>query len=63
METQVKITYLDFYGSNKVLARIVTIWGYGDIQNKLSQLGISENQVLKIERVLIASSENTTEVF
>ena len=62
METRVKITYLDIYATNKVMAKIVNIWGWSDIQNKLSQFGISDSQVLKIERVLSASDENT-EVF
>ena len=53
MEIRVKITYLDVYATNKVMA------DWCDIQNKLSQFGISDSQVLKIVRVLRASDENT----
>ncbi len=59
METRVKITYLDMYGSNKVLAKITNIWGWQDLPNKFSQLGITENRVIRVERVLTATDNDT----
>lgn len=56
---KIKITYLDLNGSNRVLAVVVNIYGWLDIQNKLYQCGISDNSVISIERVLTATEEDT----
>lgn len=56
---KIKITYLDLNGSNRVLAVVVNIYGWLDIQNKLYQHGISDNSVISIERVLTATEEDT----
>ena len=56
---KIKITYLDLNGSNRVLAVVVNIYGWLDIQNELYQCGISDNSVISIERVLTATEEDT----
>ena len=56
---KIKITYLDLNGSNRVLAVVVNIYDWIDIQNKLYQCGISDNSVISIERVLTATEEDT----
>jgi hypothetical protein len=58
MEIKIKITYLEFFSSNKVMAKIVNIWGWSNLGNKLTELQINDNQVIRIERVLVADSDN-----
>jgi hypothetical protein len=58
METRIKITYLDFYSSNRVLAKTTTIYGYNNLYNKISELGIDEKTILRIERVLVAAADD-----
>jgi hypothetical protein len=58
MEIKLKITYINTYGN--IMAAIVTVQGYYDLSNQILNSGIIESSVLKIERILEASSENTT---
>lgn len=57
MDIKIKITYLG-YSNNTVLAKIIKVYGWYEISNKLSELGIYDNQIIKIERILTASDEN-----
>lgn len=59
MEIKVKITYLDFYQTSRVCAKIIVLFGWYELSSKLSMFGISDNQIIKIERVLEASDEDT----
>lgn len=61
MEIKIKITYGE-YGLSSIKAKIVTIYGWYDLPNKLSQLSITDNQVIKIERVLTVSDEETEDL-
>ena len=60
MEVKVKITYFDvFGGTNAVMAKIIRLYGWYDLQNQLSMNQIQENAVLRIDVMIEAGEHNT----
>ena len=60
MEAKVKITYFDvFGGTNAVMAKIIRLYGWYDLQDQLSMNQIQENAVLKIDVMIEAGEHNT----
>lgn len=51
---KVKITYINYNGV--ALAKIVKICSWYEVSNAISNLGVSDYQVMKVERVIEADS-------
>lgn len=58
MNQKVKITYFDL-GMNCMMAKIVMICGWYDLQNQMMNNGIQETSVLKVEVIVEADPMNT----
>jgi len=60
MEVKIKVTYFDvFGGTNAVMAKIIRLYGWYDLQNQLNMNQIQENAVLKIDVIIEAVEYNT----
>jgi len=61
MNQKVKITYFDL-GMNCMMAKIVMIYGWYDLQNQMNCHNIQENSVLKVEVMVEADTINTEDM-
>jgi len=58
---KVKITYFDL-GMHCMMAKIVMIYGWYDLQNQMMNNGIQESSVLKVEVIVEADPMNTEDL-